>query len=201
MLTKEEVIGCHWLLFGREHSVPDFHRYGLRKYLFLEVPGFLVVDLAQVLKIYLFVWQHMHWKPRLHWFGKSRGSSNFPANIRDCMSKHLETGRTGEQMAADWLVQRGFEVLERNYRHLKAEIDLIVRKSNLLVFVEVKTRSDTAFGLPEAAVTPAKAALIVAAAEQYICSIDWPHEIRFDIVSVLIQGKSTEIEHLEDAFY
>ena len=117
------------------------------------------------------------------------------------MSKHLETGRNGEQMAADWLVQKGFEVLERNYRHLKAEIDLIVRKSNLLVFVEVKTRTDTAFGMPEAAVTPVKAAFIVSAAEHYIGTINWPHEIRFDIISVLIQGKYPQIEHLEDAFY
>ena len=117
------------------------------------------------------------------------------------MSKHLETGRTGEQKAADWLIKRGFEVLERNYRHQKAEIDLIVRKPNLLVFVEVKTRSDTAFGMPEAAVTPVKAALIVSAADHYLSTIDWPHEIRFDIVSVVIKGDNTEIEHLEDAFY
>ena len=117
------------------------------------------------------------------------------------MSKHLETGRTGEQKAADWLIKQGFEVLERNYRYQKAEIDLIVRKSNLLVFVEVKTRSDTAFGMPEAAVTPVKAALIVSAADHYLSTIDWPHEIRFDIVSVVMMGKNTEIEHLEDAFY
>jgi len=117
------------------------------------------------------------------------------------MSKHLQTGREGEQKAANWLIQRGFEVLERNYRFGKAEIDLIVRKEKLLVFVEVKTRSGTSHGMPEVAVNATKAALIVSAAEHYLEAMNWPHEIRFDIISILIQGQRDQIEHLEDAFY
>lgn len=99
------------------------------------------------------------------------------------------------------MIQRGFEVLERNYRFGKAEIDLIVRKEKLLVFVEVKTRSGTSHGMPEVAVNATKAALIVSAAEHYLEAMNWPHEIRFDIISILIQGQRDQIEHLEDAFY
>jgi putative endonuclease len=117
------------------------------------------------------------------------------------MSKHLETGRRGEQRAATFLESQGFRVVAANYRFRKAEIDLIVIKERLLVFVEVKTRSGTAYGLPEAAVNTRKARLIVSAAGQYILENNWPHEIRFDIISVLFTGNHTEIEHLEDAFY
>jgi putative endonuclease len=118
------------------------------------------------------------------------------------MSKHLETGRAGEQQAAGWLLQQGFEIVARNYRYQKAEIDLIVRKDRLLVFVEVKARSGTAYGMPEAAVTSSKSRRIVFAAGQYIQEIDWLDEIRFDIISVLFNANATvEIEHIEDAFY
>jgi putative endonuclease len=127
-------------------------------------------------------------------------SANVPQSTQT-MSKHLETGRQGEQLAASFLESKGFRVAATNYRFLKAEIDLIVATEKLLVFVEVKTRSGTAYGMPEAAVSARKAKLIVSAAEQYIQEIDWTYEIRFDIVSVLLIGNHTEIEHLEDAFY
>ena len=117
------------------------------------------------------------------------------------MSKHLETGRQGEERAAAYLTGRGFEVVARNYRRRRAEIDLIVRRAQLLVFVEVKTRRSAAYGLPEAAVTRAKAARVIGAAEHYIRENNWLHEIRFDIVSVLFVNGAAEIEHLEDAFY
>ena len=117
------------------------------------------------------------------------------------MSKHLETGRQGEERAAAYLTGRGFEVVARNYRRRRAEIDLIVRRAQLRVFVEVKTRRNASYGLPEAAVTRAKADRVMWAAEQYIRENDWPHEIRFDIVSVLFVNGAAEIEHLEDAFY
>lgn len=117
------------------------------------------------------------------------------------MSTHIETGKQGEKQAALFLESKGFEVVARNYRYKKAEVDLIIKKEKLLVFVEVKARSKTAYGMPEEAVTPAKVKLILAAAEEYILSTDWQFEIRFDIVSVVFGRQATEIVHLEDAFY
>lgn len=117
------------------------------------------------------------------------------------MPKHLETGQIGEEAAARFLEQKGYQVLERNYRYKKAEIDLIVRKENLLVFVEVKTRTNLAFGMPETFVSARKAQLITKAADEYIFANNWHGNIRFDIVAVIIKDQQMELEHFEDAFY
>lgn len=104
-------------------------------------------------------------------------------------------------MAAEYLSAKGYEVLERNYRYGRAEIDLIVKIKNWLVFVEVKTRSGSDFGFPEEFVDRAKEELILTAAENYIYKIDWEGNVRYDIVSVLGTVAGWEIEHFEDAFY
>ncbi len=110
-------------------------------------------------------------------------------------------GNAGEQLAADFLAQKGFEIVERNYRHKKSEIDLIVRKANWLIFVEVKTRSSIAFGHPEEFVDYKKVKKILEGAEHYIYKIDWQGNVRYDIVSILLKKDKPEIVHLEDAFY
>lgn len=109
----------------------------------------------------------------------------------------MQTGSDGEGVAAEYLLKKGYEVLERNYRYSRAEVDLIVRKDNWLVFVEVKTRSGSAFGFPEDFVDRSKQRNILMAAEHYIYKIDWRFNVRYDIISVL-QGAIT---HFEDAFY
>jgi putative endonuclease len=115
-----------------------------------------------------------------------------------CMTDKMETGAMGEKLAADFLTGKGFEVVERNYRSRRSEIDLIVRRENWLVFVEVKTRSSDAWGHPESFVTNEQRKLIYDAAEQYIYDNDWNGHIRFDIVSVK-PGVRPEIVHFEDA--
>lgn len=114
------------------------------------------------------------------------------------MSDKIETGNKGENMAADFLVQKGYEILTRNYRHKHAEIDLIVKRGNWLLFVEVKTRSSNAYGEPEEFVTEFKARKIFEAAEEYIFSTNWQGHVRFDVVSIKL-GDVPEIEHFEDA--
>jgi len=100
------------------------------------------------------------------------------------------------------LVKKGYSILERNYRHKRNEIDLIVKKEQLLVFVEVKTKSYTHYGQPEEMVDQAKADRVISAAENFVFEQDWSHNIRFDIVSVLMKGERVhEIKHFEDAFY
>ncbi len=118
------------------------------------------------------------------------------------MSAHLDTGRRGEDLAARLLQQKGYELVARNFRAGRGEIDLIVRKENLLVFVEVKTRTNLRFGMPEAAVSPRKAALVVQAADAYIFANDWKENIRFDVVAVVFsRGQEPDVAHFEDAFY
>jgi putative endonuclease len=117
------------------------------------------------------------------------------------MAAHNDTGNWGEAKAAAFLLEKGFEIVEKNFRNRHQEIDLIVRKDKMLVFVEVKTRSGIAYGMPEEFVNVAKARGVMKAAENYIFDNDWHFDVRFDIISILIftNGK-TEIRHIEDAF-
>lgn len=104
-------------------------------------------------------------------------------------------------MAASFLEQKGYLVLNRNYRYKHSEIDLIVSRENWLVFVEVKTRSSTAFGFPEEFVDDKKAQKIMEGADQYLFETDWQGNVRYDIVSVTLSAGKPEIVHFEDAFH
>jgi putative endonuclease len=111
-------------------------------------------------------------------------------------------GRWGEAQAAEYLAQQGYIVLERNVRTTYGEIDLVARQGTVLVFVEVKTRASTAFGLPEASVTPRKQAHMLAAAEAYLqAHPDLQGDWRIDVVAIqrLRSGRNPEIAHFENA--
>jgi putative endonuclease len=114
------------------------------------------------------------------------------------MSDKIKTGRKGEDLATEFLKMKGYEIVARNYRHKRAEIDIIVKKDDWLLFVEVKTRSSAAFGEPEEFVDYAKARMIFSAAEEFIFSFDWHGHVRFDVISVKL-GLNPEIMHFEDA--
>ncbi len=108
-------------------------------------------------------------------------------------------GKYGEDAAVRHLKKLGFEILERNYRHRRGEIDVIaLMKNEFLVFVEVKLRSRLDFGEPENFVTNAQERMIIQTAEEYIYGINWQKDIRFDIIAVDPQG---QVEHFVDAFY
>ena len=117
------------------------------------------------------------------------------------MAKHLDLGNQGENLAIDYLINRGFTILERNYRFQKAEVDIIVQKESLLIAVEVKTRATKAFGNPQDFLKPNQIQRIVKAMDHYITSQHLDVELRFDIIAVVKEGSKTEIEHLENAFY
>ena len=118
------------------------------------------------------------------------------------MATHNDLGAWGEARAMDYLREKGYEIVGQNYRHQHAEIDLIAKKNKLLIFVEVKTRSGTGFGMPEEFVNYTKSRLILKAAEAYIFEHDWAFDVRFDIVSILQRpDKSYQLRHIEDAFY
>lgn len=116
------------------------------------------------------------------------------------MAQHHETGKQGEAEAAQYLRDKGYEIVARNYRHQHAEIDLVAQNGKLLIFVEVKTRSSTHYGNPEEFVNYTKARLIMRAAEQYIFAHNWPFDVRFDIVAVTMTTHEVRIKHIEDAF-
>ncbi len=110
------------------------------------------------------------------------------------------TGEIGEQLACDFLLNKGFEILERNYKQLKTEVDIIAKHQNCLVIVEVKTRSSN-FVNPENAVSKAKQKTLVEAAVLYQEKHAIKSEIRFDIIAIIRTKEETEILHFEDAFY
>jgi putative endonuclease len=118
------------------------------------------------------------------------------------MLKHTEIGTKGELLAANFLKNKGYVILETNWRTGKKEIDIIAENSDSIVFVEVKTRSNFDFGFPEEAVTEHKKKLLKMAAEAYYEEKLPQKNPRFDIISILQKGSATqEIIHLIDAFY
>jgi putative endonuclease len=118
------------------------------------------------------------------------------------MAEHNDSGRLAEDLAAQWLIGKGYELQAKNYRFGYAEIDLILNFKKLLIFVEVKYRSGTGFGYAEEFVDHTKRKLILKAADQYIYENSWEQDIRFDIVGVY-RNKAGVInfKHFEDAFY
>lgn len=106
-------------------------------------------------------------------------------------------------MAVNHLVSAGYDIIERNWRFSRAEIDIIAKYDDVLIFVEVKTRSYTYFGKPEDSVDEKKEALIMDAAQRYMEQVQHDWEIRFDIISILLDKDMniSKLEHFEDAFY
>lgn len=118
------------------------------------------------------------------------------------MSKHNETGLNGEQIAENFLKNKGYIILYRNWYAGKKEVDIIAKHKDILVFIEVKTRSNFDFGYPEEAVTEKKQAYLKAAADTFLEEFPEYTKLRFDIVSVQLEkGIAKEIVHFEDAFY
>ncbi|MCX6286964.1 MAG: YraN family protein [Bacteroidetes bacterium] len=117
------------------------------------------------------------------------------------MSKSYDLGRKGEALAAEFLAAKGFKILARNFRAGKAEIDIVASDKGTLVIAEVKTRNTRYFGEPEVWVNPAKQKLLIKAANAYVKFKAFKGEVRFDVVSVIIDEKGTEIVHIPDAFY
>lgn len=117
------------------------------------------------------------------------------------MAQHNELGKLGEELAVDYLLKDGYDILETNWVYQKAEIDIIALKDNILAIVEVKTRSSADFGLPQDFVKPKKIQLLVKAVNEYIISNDLDLETRFDIISILKNKDEFVIEHLKEAFF
>lgn len=103
-------------------------------------------------------------------------------------------GQVGEKQAADYLIAQGYQILEKNWRFLRAEIDLIAKHGNEVVFVEVKWRQNNDFGFPEEYVSRAKIGHLRRAIEGYLAKHPAVQDIRVDIVA--ITGEPFALEHL-----
>lgn len=116
------------------------------------------------------------------------------------MAQHNDLGKKGEKLAIEYLIKKGYEIVETNYRFLKAEVDVIAKKKNVLIGVEVKTRSTNEFGNPQDFVNPQKIKLLVTAINNYVIEKDLDTEVRFDIIAIVKIKDNYKIEHIKDAF-
>jgi putative endonuclease len=118
------------------------------------------------------------------------------------MAEHNEKGTKGEELAATFLKENGYTVLETNWRFKNLEADIIAVANGVMVVAEVKTRTTNFFGEPETFVNKQKQANLRRAANAYIQDKQLDLEVRFDIISVIL-GKNEEqvkINHIPDAF-
>lgn len=116
------------------------------------------------------------------------------------MAEHNDLGNLGEERAQAYLRSKGFQIRHTNWQCGKLELDIVAEKDDWLVVVEVKTRSTETFEHPEEAITKRKIRNIINATHEYIFQFAWLGETRFDVISVIPQGQSFKIEHIEDAF-
>ena len=117
------------------------------------------------------------------------------------MAKHNELGKKGESLALIFLKNKGYTILAQNWRYGRAEVDIIAQVEDIIVFVEVKTRSTDYFGYPEESVTAHKQQLMANAAEGYFDEFEIEAEVRFDIIAIIHNVRQTSIHHFEDAFF
>ena len=112
-----------------------------------------------------------------------------------------ELGNRGEEIAVRYLKKQRYTILERNYRSRYGEIDIICSRDQVIVFVEVKTRTSTSYGSPEESITRSKQEHIRKVALIYLESYPHPFkEMRFDVIGILMEGSEPRINHLVAAF-
>ena len=110
-------------------------------------------------------------------------------------------GNAGENLAATFLENHGYKILEKNYRIRTAEIDIIAEKDGAIIFVEVKTRSNIRKGTPAEAVNLRKQKKIIEAASVFLQDENFCEcACRFDVIEIISAGKDFKINHIENAF-
>lgn len=116
------------------------------------------------------------------------------------MTPH-ELGQLGEQLATNHLIKEGYQILDRQWRFGKIELDIIAQQDDWIVFVEVKTRENNYVGEPWESVTRSKQKRIVKAAHEYLLTRNLDLESRFDVISIIHKSKYQRLEHIPHAFY
>lgn len=117
------------------------------------------------------------------------------------MADHNALGKLGEIKAMEFLQSKGYKILRQNFYYNKGEVDILAQIEDLLVVVEVKTRSSAIFGDPQDFLKPKQINRIVEATDAFMTLNNIECEVRFDIIAIVISENDITIEHLEDAFY
>lgn len=111
-------------------------------------------------------------------------------------------GTKGEELAISYLKENGYSIQERNWRYRKTEIDIIAKKEDKLIFIEVKTRSADYFGEPASFVDEKQMQRISAGASTYMRQINYDWEVRFDIIGILFKSpQASELKHYKDVWF
>jgi len=117
------------------------------------------------------------------------------------MAAHNELGIKGEEIAFEYLLQKGYKIRDRNWRYNNAEIDIIAFHANQLIIVEVKTRSAAIWEEPRDSISDQKIRFLTHAAEAYILENEIDYETRFDVIAIKWFGNDKyELFHIEEAF-
>lgn len=116
------------------------------------------------------------------------------------MEQHITTGKRGEELAVAWLLQNSFVIFHKNWRHRNWEIDVVAFKEGILHFIEVKTRTSTAYGYPEDTVSKKKIAFMINAADEYLQLYPKWKRIQFDILAITIVRNEVEYFFIEDVY-
>jgi len=112
----------------------------------------------------------------------------------------LRLGKTGESIARAYLEKKGYDIIEQNYRTKYAEIDLIAKKNNILVFVEVRTKTNEQYGTPEETINQKKLRKLYSNANAYVGFKKWEGQFRIDAICIVLDSSKNvkRIEHYEN---
>ncbi len=117
------------------------------------------------------------------------------------MAQHIELGRKGEQLAAQYLIKKGFQLLHKNWHYRNQELDLVMRHMNELVVVEVKSRHAAVNEAMDEAISFKKIRFLVNATQAYLEKYQLELDVRFDVVSLVFHSNTNyTIKHIPDAF-
>ena len=116
------------------------------------------------------------------------------------MDKRQQTGQRGEDIAASYLMDKGYTIIERNWRCTAGELDIIMETGDTIVFVEVRTRISRRFGTAEESVTPAKQARLIELAQTYLQETGrLHHPWRIDVAAIWLGSGLPQVNHIENA--
>jgi len=111
----------------------------------------------------------------------------------------IKIGKKGEEIACRFLKKNGYKIIARNFRKKIGEIDIIAEKGDTIIFVEVKTRKNTKFGLPQEYVNKSKIDKMVKTASMFLTENSmWDRPVRFDVIGISLENEEIKIEHEQD---
>ena len=117
------------------------------------------------------------------------------------MAAHNDLGKKGELLAQEWLLQHGYELIHKNWRYARSEVDIIATKESVLHFIEVKARTTSSFGFPEESITEKKIQNLMIAGEEFLYRFPEWKRIQYNVLSIYI-GSSQDVEYffIEDVY-